>query len=390
MSDNKSDDKHDSIHDNDEQIATELQGDEISLELDAENLADESFTTANQVQVVKKGSFLASLSFLMSLAALLIAAYLFYLQQNLPPKDTSKTFDTENIARFQQEIKQLKSDYSNKLDKIASRIDGLAKNTEALSKQLEVFKANTTSSNNIDSSNNTNYDDSAIVARINSLEKKLEHNSNATSEGNLEPKLLGLEEKIALQQDKITQLKDNFSSTLNEHEQNIAKLNSEVAKKDQKQTNVVALGSKKYPLEVAQTYLKVAAIQLNTNGNIRKAQELLEKTQQELKLLKNMPKAQTLSGELSSFITQLKNINKPDFDKITKTIDSLSNQASQLNFPNSKVKTSDEEKNKAWYNKLVVVRKIDDNQQANLTKSDQFAIMQSIRTNFDMLKVALL
>ena len=383
MSDNKFDENNESNQANDT-IIEENDSKEISLELGAEDTTAENLDAPQHV-VVRKGSFISSLAFLMSLAALLIAAYLFYLQQSLAP---NKINDLESRQQIKQ-LAQLKDENNRNIDSIKKQIQTLTQDNQKLKEELKIVKSTIeVKASSTNQSSTQNYDDSEILAQLAAIEDKLSQTTKVSSNNSLTPKFSNLEEKVASQQEKINQLNNDLSTNLAQQKESIAKLSSDIAKKNQNQTNLVSLSNKKYPLEVAQTYLRIASIQLNTNGNISKAKDLLSKTQDELRSLKDS-KALSLANELSTLNSQLEKINKPNVEKITKKINSLSDQVTKLEFESNQTK-QENSNDDAWYNKLVVVRKIDDKQQTHLTKSDLFTIMQSLQTNFDMLKVALL
>ncbi len=338
---------------------------------------------------VKKGSFLSSLSFLLSLAALLIAAYLFYLQQNQQAK---QALSPEIEKQIKQQITNITQQQSTQIQALKKQISSLEQaNTSYQQKMADLKQALANSAENqASSANNTgqNYDDSKVLAKIRKLENKISQGVIASISPILEPKFSAIKEQLDTQQSQIMQLSKEVGTELDTQKQSIALLNTEIKAKKNSSGNVVALNTTKYPLEVAQTYLKVAALQLNTNGNVKKAKELIGKTQKELQSSKNA-QAKALAQELKTVISQLQAVKTPDLNKITNTINSIAQSAELLEFPAAGQPAKSKE-DAAWYDKLVVVRKIDANEQTALSNGDQYAIMQTIQSHFEMLKVALM
>ena len=309
-----------------------------------------------QPVVKKKGSFLSFLAFVFSLAALVLSGYMYYAQYYLAePQDAEKP--------WQHPLTQLQSQLKNNADNIQNLttiISAMKTVNQSLSDQLNSVK-NTDSPENTDSQA---YDDSQLTENIVNLQNQLTEQNKQLS-------------AINQQQDQaLVQFKQRY-----EKEKGTQTTNSKTPDPIQKQ--------KQINIELIEAYLLAAHKNLNVRGNDKTAETALGAAIKKLNELSN-DKFSGLIEELNTVSNQLKTSKKVDVFALNMDINALESSINKFTFVRAQgIQENEEKQSSSWYDNLVKIKKIDDQEQKLLTKNEQSSIRQSIKLHFDLLRSAL-
>ena len=333
-----------------------------------ESEVDEQLEGEVQDVTSKKGSFMGFLTFILSLVALTISGYLYYLQYYA-------TSDTNGNEELKSSISSLKTTTENKISQLNQLIaetqqanNQLNTQFKALQAQVEQESSSEDSSSNGESTTQTAevFDDSVIQQQITELK-----------------------EKLAAQDNFIEQLQTRLDNSNTQNNQSLQQLSSDLKSQLANQTNnLPVVSGSDSSKSLAKSLLQEAYRQLNINGNVARTQELLGKTIKQLSNLTGLRYGR-LANELTDFTQQLDNIKQPDVDLLKAQINDLSEQTGQLNFVHAE-DVKQESKDTSWYKNLISIKKVDENQSPKLSLSEQITIKNVISNHYQMLQLALM
>lgn len=311
---------------------------------------------------VKKGSFFNFLAFVMSLVAIGLSAYIYYLQVYKQPINDDKEITSSILLLEKHSNKQFKT--------LNQSIEQLQINNQQLKSQIVKIQEETQQANSSVLSNDSkplpNYDDSSLVQQINLLQNKLTH-----------------------QDELIEDLQNNINSSNTKNSQSLQLLSDDlrtIAEKQPSETSIIVKDA--HVKSMAGFLLQEAYVQLNIKGNIVKSQNLISKTNTQLSKLTGM-RYGYLATDLEKFSDHLNSLEPADVEALKEQIDQLSESTKQLSFVNSEpVEASQEDS--SWYDNLISVKKIDNTKQLKLSKNDQTTINNVISNHYQMLKIALM
>ena len=322
-------------------------------------MQDEDKPVAN-----KKGSFMAFLAFVFSLAALVLSGYHYYLNQFKPTVDLTNT----DIELLKSSIVALEKKSSQQFRQLNDLLAQSKQNNQELSSQLATLqdKVEQTPITLDTEQANESFDDSVLNQQVANLQNKL----------NQQNKLIEL-------------LQTDLNSSKTQYSQSLVKLTLDLQSQISQQSTVLPLVSDvDNGKSLAGSLLQESYVQLNINGNVVKAQELLDKTIDHLSELEGL-RYSRLATELDSFSQQLKTIEQPEIEELKNEIKTLTKSTAQLSFFDAET-VNEEGKNSSWYENLISIKKVDDNKQPKLSKSEQATIHNVIRSHYQMLNLALM
>lgn len=398
MSDNNQDNNDKEIIESEVESIDEVK-DETPAEYDAgidQGLPSEPI---KETVVVKKGSFLSFLALLFALAALGLSAYMYYLNHY-------KTQNTSKISAWQQpidavdgKIQDLKQEITvlkqhNK--KLGNQVTELSVKTEKIQILAQVepsVKANPTATNLPEQATQVleKYDDAVLKAQLAEIQAKLSQPTTQTVEKYDDKEI---RKQITQIETQLTQATETNMALQKQVKENNEK-NKQTLKSLKKDIETKQLATSQQFIDtldtlqtsvVAQSLIKQAYIQLNINSNKKKSVKYLNKTQTELQKLSNPAYDQVISelGEITKTITTAVTL---DENKTTTKLQQLAQAAKMLTFAKT---VTVENEDAAWYEKLVVIKKIDDSQEKSQSKSEQLTIKSDLNGKFTLLKIALM
>ena len=315
---------------------------------------------------IKKRSFFSFLTFILSLIALSLSAYVYYLHTyGAPVNDVI----SEN-KKIESSILSLEKHTNNQLKNINQLIKKLQLSNQQLKDQLAKNKEELLRTKVSESINQplevTSYDDSSLIQQITLLETKLN------------------QQKALLEQ-----LQTNLDASNVKNNQSLQLLSVDLKSLAvKKSSDNLVVSNNSQVKSLAESLLQEAYIQLNINGNIVKSQILISKTRAQLSLLTGM-RYGYLATELEKFSEKLDTLEQPNIDAIKEQINNLSESSNQLSFVNSEPADTDK-KESSWYENLISVKKIDRTKQLKLSKNDQFTIKNIVNNHYQILKMALI
>jgi len=328
----------------------------IAAEID-ENPQTEAEDTHRQQKieqlVVKKSSFFTFITFLLSISALAVSGYLFYLQQyTKSPENKNQPWQTP-LAAIDDKLTQQLTGFSQQLTSIKNSNEQLILQLESLQQKAQTAVSTVEI-----------FDDSSIKQQI-----------------------LSIEAQLQTQNKRLSELQNNLTANNQEQNQAIQQLMENV---QSKQTTLTDTNPQKnnYTYDLAESLLQAAHIQLNVNGNIVKTQDLLNKAQEQLQQLSTTEYV-NLANELQTVSAALSHNGSIATGQLNKQIDEISVTTAQLEFSQDMV-TDNNKQQASWYDKLITIRKVADNQQPMLSKGEQSSILQTIKSHYHMLKIALM
>ena len=344
----------------------------IEVEIDnseviTSEIIEQAETAANsQTVIVKKGSFLSFLAFILSASALTISAYN-YTQQNY-----TKETQSDNKS-WQQPLGAIEKSTSQKFKQLSGQISQLKQTNTLLQKQLttiEEIAAKIQPIMNQDSANGLVeiFDDSQINQQIKTLQEKL------------------------LQQEKsFNELQINIANHSNQQNQTVKQLRNDI-KSVQSSSRAV---KSNYTYDLAESLLQAAHIQLSIHGNVSKTQALLSRAQKQLKQLSGVHFT-NLAQELKMVADKLSNSNLAEIHELNNQIEALSMETAKLSFSHQAdskqvgIDVQSKQQHSSWFDKLIVIRKVDGSQQTRLSNGEQQGIFQNLHNHYEILKIALM
>jgi len=309
--------------------------------------------------VIKKGGFISFVAFLLSASALTASAYLYVQLQ----KDTGQAIDNA----WQEPIANVRKNTDQKFSQLSNQIKQIQKTNSELQQQLK--KIETIAANMKPSENNgtsEKYDDSKIQQR-----------------------LIDLQNQLNSQNQSLNQIQKIVKNNNTQHNQSIDKINQKLDKPEV-QTDGLTLINRNYQYELAEHLLKAANEQFSIYGNVSKGQEFLSKTLKQMSTLEGED-YQNLAKEIKKVADELSNNPPIDVVEINKQIDQLADVSSQLKLnPSITDENKKDQEQSSWYDKLIVIRKVDANSDNKLSTSEQQNILSDLENHFGMMKLALM
>lgn len=342
----------------------------IEVDVNQEPL-DESYEKGEKVEtvVVKKGSFLSFLAFVFSIAALGLSGYLFYLQQD--KATTNNNNWQQPLDKVDSKITDIKTQLKTEeesLQQLSTKVEELNNKTSILQTTLKTTQINQQQSNTsvqAPEQKSENYDDSQLKKQIAALENKMSEATqlNAT-------------------------MQEDLTARAKQAQQTIQQLQKDIKAKE---AGVVTTGQLPSTIDQAanraQVLLQEAYIQLNIKENREKALDLLGKTQDQLLQL-TTPTYSSLAKELKNITNEIANMPALDTSKINKEIKQLSLTTDKLTFAQGE--KHKQKQDAAWYEKLVVIKKVDNTEQKRQSMSEQLGIKSAFKNHYKMLEIALM
>jgi hypothetical protein len=238
-----------------------------------------------------------------------------------------------------------------------------------------------------------------LTEQLSTLEEKAQQSNTQTmtattdsaafDDNQLKQQISDLTQQLNAQQQNLQQLQEKLNSNTSQMQTSLSLVKKEISAKIANQSNTNHVIN---PVDnnkaIAGSLLQEAYLQLNIHGNRNKAQDLLNKSIEQLNQLTGMRYGR-LANELETFSQQLADIEQTDTDALKTQIKHLSEQTHQLVFINAKKAPETKEKS-SWYNNLISIKKIDAKQQPKLTKSEQITIRNVLNSHYQMLNLALI
>lgn len=342
------------IKSNSENETTEV----IESEIVETPIIDNS-TDSKEPVVIKKGSFLSFVAFILSGSAMTISAYL-YMQL----KDIQANNSTANT--WEKPLIDIKKSTNQKFNQLSTQLTQLQKTNATLQGQLkniEEMAAKIQPANN-SGVDVTNYDDTQILGQIKQLESQL-----------------------SLHENSLKQIQVNVSDSKKQQNQSLQKLRDDIKNKQQLNLASTPQAHSNYDFETTVSLLQEAHIQLNIYGNIEKSQNLLNKAQIIMNKLSGSEYSK-LAQELQNIMTEINDRKSPNQIVLHNQINDLSMATKLLDFGQvTDSKVGEKPQDSSWYDKLIVIRKVDDNKQTKLTTSEQQVIRGKLENHYEMLRI---
>ncbi|MCF6319271.1 MAG: uroporphyrinogen-III C-methyltransferase [Proteobacteria bacterium] len=322
-----------------------------------------------QTKLNKKSPFMGSLTFVLSLTALAISGYVFYLQYYTAPDTNGNEELKSSVLNLENNTEKQISQLNQLLTKVQQENNELSAQFKALQAQIEQGITNSEDSNSSGEPATQTaevFDDSLIKQQINDLEGKL-----------------------TVQDKLIEQLQTGLNNSNSQNSQSLQQLSLELKSQLASQTSTLpVLPESDNSKSLAKSLLQEAYRQLNINGNVARTQELLSKTTKQLSNLTGLRYGH-LANELKKFSQQLDNIEQPDVGSLKAKINDLSEQTGLLNFVQAE-DVRQKSNDSSWYKNLISIKKIDQNQSPKLSMSEQITIKNVISNHYQMLQLALM
>ncbi len=316
----------------------------------------------------KKGSFMVFLAFILSLAALTISGYLYYLQYYT-------TSDTSGNEELKSSISSLKTNTEKQISQLNQLIAKTQQANNQLNTQFKTLQTQVEQERNSEDSSSNG--------------ESITQTAEVFDDSVIQQQITGLEEKLAAQDKLIEQLQTRLDNSNSQNNQSLQQLSSDLKLQLAKQTNnLPVVSGSDSSKSLANSLLQEAYRQLNINGNVARTQELLGKATKQLSNLTGLRYGR-LVNELEDFSQQLDNIKQPDVELLKVQINDLSEQTGQLSFVQAE-DVKQESKDTSWYKNLISIKKVDENQSPKLSLSEQITIKNVISNHYQMLQLALM
>ncbi|MFK8012611.1 MAG: uroporphyrinogen-III C-methyltransferase [Marinicellaceae bacterium] len=318
----------------------------------------------NSKVIIKKGSFLSFIAFLLAASSLTVSAYLYMQMQK------NAELSKPNDLSWQEPVAEVEKNTNQKFNQLSTKINQIQKTNIELQQQLKSIENIATNLNTNDSNATVNdYDDSKLLEQIEELKTVLSSQS------------------IVLDQVKNT-VKNNNSK----NNKAIQELSQKMSKNSETPSNQSIRVTRSYAYELAEHFLKMAYQNFSIYENGEKGQEFLSKTIEQLSILEGEGYA-SISKSLEETYQDL--ISNPliDVSKVSKVIDQLKDQSSQLSFKTDNTTLSnvgDTTEDSSWFDKLIVIRKVNDENVQQISSTEKEKVFLEINNHFSLLKVALM
>jgi uncharacterized protein HemX len=332
----------------------------------SENLNKPEITEKQQAEtiVIKKGGFLAFFSFVLSLVAIAASAYL-YLQYQKPNQQDPVTID---VNQWKKPLADLDSKLINNINQLKSQMTQSQQQNQALSAQLQQIKNELSQSKPLELTSESTqalFDEDSFTKKIEDIEAQINQNKQ-------------LYESVSAE----------VSKSNNSQKQELTKLQTLFANQPAKPTVIQPekRDPNEFKFEMAENLLQAAIIQLDVHKNLNQTNKLLDEASAQVKQIPGQTFA-NFAFEIEQTMQTLAKIDLVDAEKVAKQISGLKSQVSSLSFESPKV---EEQNESSWFDKLVVIRKIDEDSTQKLTAAEQMVIYSQLNNAFDMLNFALL
>ena len=343
--------------DNSQKQAIESEIIEVETDQNPQTETEDTHSQQNLEQpVIRKSSFFTFITFLLSICALAVSGYLFYLQQYAEPTENKDQPWQTPLAAIDNKLTQQLTGFSQQLTSIKHSNEQLILQLESLQKKAQT--------------------------PISSLEK--------FDDSSIKQQILSMETQLQTQNKQLSELQNNLSTSKQQQKQSIQQLMENIQSKQTTPADSSPQEKKNnYAYDMAESLLQAAHIQLNINGNIAKTQDLLNKAQEQLQQLSTTEHV-NLAHELQTVSSALSHSGSTDTVQLNKQIDEISATTSQLKFSQDRGTDNNKQQEASWYDKLITIRKIDDNQRPMLSNDEQNTILQTLNSHYHMLKIALM
>lgn len=351
--------------DNEDKTETDL--DSNVIESEAEENSEEPLESqqqksqANETVIIKKGGFISLFSFVLSIVALGACAYL-YLESQKPIKQEPINID---VNQWKNPLAQLDTKLSNNITRLKTQIDQAQKQNQSLLTEVTDLKNE--------------------IKNNKPLALSHEPTKALYDEDTFSKKIEQLESQILQNKQNYQAVSSDLTQTNNSQKQELTKLQTFFA--NQQKTNTSQQpSSSNFKLDLAENLLQAAIIQLDVHNNLARATQLLKQASSQVKKIPGQ-RYTNFAFEIEQTVQTLNNIETLNTDATAQQINTLKTQVSNLEFQTDKVETQEEG---SWFDKLVVIRKIEDDDVQKLTAAEQMVVISQLNYAFDMLTFALL
>jgi uncharacterized protein HemX len=348
------------------EIKDSTQDESLDPNQEIQNQIQDDEPPETKTVIIKKSGFSSLLALLLSIAALMASTYL-YLQQDIQANSEATSID---IEPWKKPLSELDSKLTNNINQIDNKFSQFQQQNELLASQLEALKSELSQIKSLPVTttepSSQNQDSKQLSKKIKDLETLINQNKQAY-------------------QDFVTEV----TTTNNSQKQEIHKLQSSFANQQIPIDNSSKASNKnqqEFNFEMAENLLHSARIQLNVHHNLVKSSQLLEQATEQVKLIPGQSFA-NFAFEIEQTIQTLAKIEPLDIETIETQIDKLKSQVSNLSFHSPKI---EEPEQASWFDKLVVIRKIDEDSVETVTAAEQMVIYSQLNHTFDVLNFALL
>jgi uncharacterized protein HemX len=314
--------------------------------------------------VIKKGGFISFLSFVLSLAALGASAYL-YLESQKPKQQEPIKVD---VNQWKKPLADLDSKLNKDIQQLKSQLNQSKQQNDSMLVQLSQLKTTMSEAKPLELSHeptNVLYDEDTFSRKVKELEDQIQQNKQ-----------------------RYETVSTELTNTNNSQKKELTRLQSFFANQKAKQTNQGSANKNpnEFKFEMAENLLQAAMIQLDVHNNLNRTNQLLKEASSQVKQIPGQTYT-NFAFEIEQTVQTLNNIETVDSEATSQQINTLKTQASNLEFESAKV---EEQKDGSWFDKLVVIRKIEDDDVQKLTAAEQMVVMSQLNNSFDMLNFALL
>ncbi|VAW34237.1 hypothetical protein MNBD_GAMMA01-842 [hydrothermal vent metagenome] len=338
---------------------SEVDNDVIESEVDTEVKPEHV-----QPVTIKKSCFLSFIALVLSIPALALSAYMFYQQYYvIKPKASDEP--------WQIPLAKLEKSTTEKFTQVADTVAQLQQTNTHIQQQLTTIEK--------------------IAATI----KPISDTINATQpinqpmdkfdDSKIKQQIIQLESRLTLQDKQLDELQVQLTNSNKQYQQELQQIRSDVTSKQ----TIKPVVDNNYEYYIAESLLQAAYIQLNIKGNVAVAVDLLTQTR---KQLQQLPEAQynNFGLEIENLINEITKLKSPQLSALSRQIDQLAATTTKLSFTANNIAKQIPQQDSAWYDKLIVIRKIDDSQAPRLTIAEQQSIMTRLTSHYEMLKIALI
>lgn len=344
--------------------------------------------------VVKKGGFFSFLTFLLSVAALGVSAFLYYQQYMLDQQKESSD------PQWQQSLADMDAKFKQQMGAFRQQLNSIKSNNQQLTADLKSLQE--AQQKNLDLTqqtampvSTTAYDDSEIKQQITAIERQIaavrENSTNqvAYDDVAIQQKLQALEIRVNEENKNFSALQNAFELSQAQQKEKIQQLFVNAQKQQQNQTNTQAdIDANNHKRALIASTLQASQIQLNINKNVEQSLNLLTAAQQQLRESQQQSFV-TFADELSTFMKQIKNIPVVNDAALHQQINDLINTTDQLSFAGEQAENSSKQ-GASWFDNLITVRKIADDNETLMTAAEQQNIRNEFKAHFGLLKNALI
>ncbi len=351
--------------------------------------------------VIKKGGFFSFLTFLLSIAALGISAFMYYQQYLLDQQQGS------DEPQWQQPLADMDNKFNKQINAFAQQLNSVKANHQQVQGELKALQKaqqlretqrampQAVQQETPQAISTTAYDDAEIKQQIATIERKItaigqsNNNELVYDDAAVQQKLQTLEVQLSEESKKLTALQNAFKASQVQQQEKIQQLFSNAQEQQQNQVSSKAyIEVNNHNRALIAATLQASQIQLNINGNVKQSLNLLTGAQQQLQESQQQQFV-TFADELNTTIQQIKNVPILDAAVLHTQINDLVNATEQLSFAGQQAQASPK-KETSWFDNLITVRKIEDDSETVMTAAEQQNIRNAIKAHYGLLKNALI